>query len=206
MSSALTEPKTVATYVTLRISPVLDLTDEQFFKLCQINRNLRLERTAEGDLIVMPPTGGETGNRNTSVTGQLYTWTRQDGSGASFDSSTGFSLPNGSDRSPDAAWISHERLSRLTAEQKKKFIPLCPDFVVELRSQSDDLAELQAKMEEYIANGARLGWLIDPEERSVFVYRPGAAVEELKNITRGSGDPELPGFTLDLREIWEPKI
>lgn len=207
MSSTLTEPRTVSSYVTLRLSPILHLSDEQFFKLCQINSNLRLERTAEGDIIVMPPTGGETGNRNTSVTGQLYTWTKRDGTGASFDSSTGFSLPNGSDRSPDAAWVSHERLSRLTAEQKKKFIPLCPDFVIELRSQSDDdLAELQAKMEEYIANGARLGWLIDPEERRVFVYRPAAAVEELKHITRVSGDPELPGFTLDLREIWEPRI
>ncbi|HTG17961.1 MAG TPA: Uma2 family endonuclease [Blastocatellia bacterium] len=188
------------------MSPALELTDEQFFNLCQINSDLRLERTAEGDIIVMPPTGGETGTRNTSITGQLYVWTKQDGTGAAFDSSTGFSLSNGSDRSPDAAWISHARLAQLTAEQKKKFIPLCPEFVIELRSQSDDLAELQAKMEEYIANGARLGWLIDPEERRVFVYRPGAAVEELKNVTQVSGEPELAGFTLDLREIWEPRI
>lgn len=206
MSSALIEPKTVSPYVTLRMSPALELTDEQFFNLCQINSDLRLERTAEGDIIVMPPTGGETGTRNTSITGQLYVWTKQDGTGTAFDSSTGFSLPNGSDRSPDAAWISHARLAQLTAEQKKKFIPLCPEFVIELRSQSDDLAELQAKMEEYIANGARLGWLIDPEERRVFVYRPGAAVEELKNVTQVSGEPELAGFTLDLREIWEPRI
>lgn len=206
MSSVLIEPKTVSPYVTLRMSPALELTDEQFFNLCQINSDLRLERTAEGDIIVMPPTGGETGTRNTSITGQLYVWTKQDGTGTAFDSSTGFSLPNGSDRSPDAAWISHARLAQLTAEQKKKFIPLCPEFVIELRSQSDDLAELQAKMEEYIANGARLGWLIDPEERRVFVYRPGAAVEELKNVTQVSGEPELAGFTLDLREIWEPRI
>lgn len=206
MTSALTEPKTVSPYVTLRVSPALNLTDEQFFNLCQINRDLRLERTAEGDIIVMPPTGGETGSRSTSITGQLYVWTKQDRTGAAFDSSTGFSLPNGSDRSPDAAWISHARLAGLTAEQKKKFIPLCPDFVIELRSPSDDLAEMQAKMKEYIANGARLGWLIDPEERRVFVYRPGAAVEELKNVTRVSGEPELAGFILDLREIWEPRI
>lgn len=206
MSSALIEPKTVSPYVTLRMSPALELTDEQFFNLCQINSDLRLERTAEGDIIVMPPTGGETGTRNTSITGQLYVWTKQDGTGTAFDSSTGFSLPNGSDRSPDAAWISHARLAQLTAEQKKKFMPLCPEFVIELRSQSDDLAELQAKMEEYIANGARLGWLIDPEERRVFVYRPGVAVEELKNVTQVSGEPELAGFTLDLREIWEPRI
>ncbi|HSO76165.1 MAG TPA: Uma2 family endonuclease [Blastocatellia bacterium] len=206
MSSVLTEPKTSAPYVTLRVSPVLELTDEQFFNLCQINRDLRLERTAEGDIIVMPPTGGETGNRNQEVNRQLGNWTRQDGSGASFDSSTGFSLPDGSDRSPDAAWISHARLSGLTAEQKKKFIPLCPDFVIELLSPSDELADVLAKMAEYIANGARLGWLIDPEERRLFVYRPGTAVEELKNITQVSGNPELPGFTLDLHEIWEPKL
>ena len=206
MTAIVTEAEAREPYLTIHLSPALDLTDEQFFELCQINGDLRLERNAKGDMIVMPPTGGETGNRNTSITGQLYSWTKRDGSGAVFDSSAGFKLPNGADRSPDAAWVSHERLSQLTPEQKRKFVPLCPDFVVELLSPTDSLAAIRAKMAEYIENGARLGWLIDPEARRVFVYRPGVPIEELKNLTRVSGDPELPGFTLDLEDIWKPNI
>jgi len=154
----------------------------------------------------MPPTGGETSNRNTSIIGQLYNWATREGSGAAFDSSAGFRLPDGSNRSPDAAWVSHERLARLTPEQKKKFIPLCPDFVVELMSPTDTLSAANAKMIEYIANGARLGWLIDPEEEAVYVYRFGASVEELRNLTEISADPELPGFRLGLSDIWKPSI
>lgn len=206
MSGVVTEAVTQQPYLTIHLSPAIELTDEQFFELCQINRNLRMERTAKGDIIVMPPTGGETGNRNIGIAGQLYYWTRRDGTGAAFDSSTGFKLPNGADRSPDAAWVSHERLAQLTPEQKRKFVPLCPDFVVELLSPTDSLAATRAKMAEYIENGARLGWLIDPEARRVFVYRPGAPVEELKEVTEVSSDPELPGFTLDLRDIWEPNL
>src|SRR5437588_9407481 len=119
-------------FMTIHLSPAINLTDDQFFELCQINRDLRLERTARGDIIVMAPTGGETGTRNSSITGQLYYWARRDGTGTAFDSSTGFKLPNGAERSPDAAWVSHDRLAQLTPAQKKKFIPLCPDFVVEL--------------------------------------------------------------------------
>jgi Uma2 family endonuclease len=206
MTAVVTEADAREPYMTIHLSPALDLTDDQFFELCQINNNLRMERNAKGDIIVMPPTGGETGNRNTSITGQLYFWSKRDGSGAAFDSSAGFKLPNGADRSPDAAWVSQERLAQLTPEQKRKFVPLCPDFVVELLSYTDSLAATRAKMAEYIENGARLGWLIDPDARRVFVYRPGAPIEELKDVTRVSADPELPGFTLDLHDIWKPNI
>jgi Uma2 family endonuclease len=186
--------------------PPLMMTDEQFFLLAQHNRDLRLERTAEGDLIVMPPTGWQTGDRNAEITMQLRIWAKQDGSGVATDSSTGFKLPNRAERSPDAAWVRRERLAALTPEQKEKFLPLCPDFVLELRSPSDDLADVQAKLEEYIANGARLGWLIDPSERRVHVYRPGAQPEILEHAESVSGAPILPGFTLELKEIWEPNV
>ena len=199
-----TEP--VDPYLTLRMRPAVNLTDDQFFELCQINRDLRLERTAKGDIIVMAPAGGETSNRNSSITGQLYYWAKRDGTGTAFDSSGGFKLPNGAERSPDSAWVSHERLAQVTPAQKKKFIPLCPDFVVELLSPTDSLVATKAKMVEYIANGARLGWLIHPDARKLYVYRPGAPIEELKDVNEISADPELPGFTLDLRDIWEPNI
>jgi Uma2 family endonuclease len=206
MSVVVAELQPRETWLTLHLSPAVELTDEQFFKLCQLNSDLRLERTAEGDIVVMAPTGGETSNRNLGISGQLYNWTKRDRSGAAFDSSAGFRLPNGADRSPDAAWVSHERLARLSSEEKRKFVPLCPDFVIELISPTDSLAATQAKMIEYIENGARLGFLIHPDVRRVYVYRPGTTVEELKDLTEVSGEPELPGFTLDLREIWEPNI
>jgi Uma2 family endonuclease len=206
MSGVLAELQARETWLTLHLSPAVELTDEQFFELCQLNSDVRLERTAEGDIVVMPPTGGETSNRNLGISGQLYNWTKRDGSGAAFDSSAGFKLPSGADRSPDAAWVSHERLAQLSSEEKRKFVPLCPDFVIELISPTDSLAATQAKMIEYVENGARLGFLIHPDARRVYVYRPGATVEELKDMTEVSGEPELPGFTLDLREIWEPNI
>ncbi len=187
--------------IVVRLRPVLELTDEQFFQLAGLNRELRLELTAEGELIVMPPTGGETGRRNIRIASRLDLWSEQDGTGIAFDSSTGYVLPNGAKRSPDASWVERARLAALTAEQRRKFLPLCPDFVVELRSPTDRLRDVQAKMEEYLDNGARLGWLLDPEERRVYVYRPGAPVERLDAPQTLSGDPVLPGFTLDLREI-----
>jgi Uma2 family endonuclease len=206
MSQVLTEPQVNLGHVTLRIRPAIELTDDEFFALCQINRDLRFERTSQGDIIIMAPTGAETGVRNSSITGQLYNWAKLDGTGAVFDSSTGFKLPNGADRSPDAAWIPRSRLATVTAEQKEKFLPLCPDFVVELLSPSDDLVDVQAKMTEYIGNGAQLGWLIDPEMRKIHVYHPRKAVVVLENIEEIAADPELPGFVLDLREIWEPNV
>ena len=206
MSQVLAEPQTSQAHITLRLKPAIKMTDDEFFALCQLNRDLRLERNAEGDIKVMPPTGGETGNRNAEITGQLVIWTKQDGTGAAFDSSTGFKLPNGADRSPDAAWVQKSRLAVLTQEEKEKFLPLCPDFVIELLSPSDELEEVKAKMDEYIENGARLGWLLEPRSRRVYVYRPGESVIMIENTGQISGEPELPGFVLNLREIWEPNI
>jgi Uma2 family endonuclease len=190
--------------VVLHTHPVLDLDEEQFFRFCQQNKDLRIERTAEGDLEVMPPAGWETGHRNMKLAVQLGTWAEQDNTGIATDSSGGFRLPNGAVRAPDAAWVRRERLAGLTPEQKQRFLPLCPDFVIELRSPTDSLTLVQAKMREYIENGARLGWLIDPEERKVHVYQPNDRVEISDKPDSVSGDPILPGFVLDLKPIWEP--
>ena len=189
--------------VILRLSPVINLTGDQFFEFCQINRDLRIERTAEGEIEIMPPTGGTTSERNSETGMQLRLWAKRDGTGAVFDSSGGFNLPNGATRSPDAAWVLRSRLAALTSAQREKFIPLCPDFVIEIRSPSDSFTALQAKMQEYIDNGARLGWLIDPLQRRVYIYRPQSLPEILDNPAMLSGDPVLPGFTLDLSEIWQ---
>jgi len=188
--------------LVLHLQPIINLTDEQFFEFCQINRDLQIERTATGELLIMPPTGSETGGRNFRLNGQLYNWTEQDGTGVGFDSSTGFTLPNGAERSPDAAWVKLERWNALTPEQQKKFAPICPDFVVELRSASDNLQPLKTKMQEYIDNGALLGFLIDRKNRQVYIYRPGVAVACLDNPATVSSDPVLPGFVLDLSKIW----
>jgi Uma2 family endonuclease len=190
--------------VVLHTYPVLDLDEEQFFRFCQQNKDLRIERTAEGDLEVMPSAGWETGHRNLKLAVQLGTWAEQDNTGIATDSSGGFRLPNGAVRAPDAAWVRRERLAGLTPEQKQRFLPLCPDFVIELRSPTDSLTLVQAKMREYIENGARLGWLIDPEERKVHVYQPNDRVEISDKPDNVSGDPILPGFVLDLKLIWEP--
>ena len=179
------------------------LTDEQFELLCQENPELRLELTAQGELIIMPPTGSESGWRSGETFLSLGTWAKQDGTGLSFDSSTGFTLPNGAIRSPDASWIRRERWTALTKAQRVKFAPICPDFVVEVRSQADKLPDLLEKMQEYIDNGARLGWLIDPLEQRVYIYRPGRLVEMQDNPSSVSGDPELPGFVLQVHELWE---
>ena len=188
--------------LVVRFRPVVEMTEDQFFDFCQLNRDLRIERDAQGDLIIMPPTGIGTGGRNAEITMQLGIWAKRDGTGRAFDSSAGYRLPNGAVRSPDASWVRKEQLEALTPEQWKKFAPLCPDFVIELRSPSDSLGVTKDKMEEYVANGAQLGWLIDPERRRVHVYRPGAAVEELDAPDAISGEPLLSGFTLDLREVW----
>ncbi|MBA2276971.1 MAG: Uma2 family endonuclease [Chloroflexia bacterium] len=192
--------------VVLRLRPVLDLTDDQLLGLSSLNDDLRLEWTAEGALEVMSPTGWETGNRSISLSAQMYVWATKDGTGVASDSSTGFRLPNGAVRSPDVCWVRRERLAALSSEQKRKYIPLCPDFVLELRSPSDTVAKLVAKMNEYMANGARLGWLLDPETRTVQVYRPDQPVQTLTNPEVLGGAPELPGFTLDLRPIWAPAL
>jgi Uma2 family endonuclease len=187
----------------LHFAPVLKkINDEDFFDFCQSNPDLRIECTAEGDLIIMPPTGGETGKRNFALIGLFYAWANADGTGEGFDSSTVFTLPNGAKRSPDLAWVKRSRWNALTDKERRGFPPLCPDFVIELRSHTDSLSTLQEKMEEYIANGAQLGWLIDPIEKRFYVYRPGAQVECLTDPETVSGDPLLKGFTLSLEEIW----
>lgn len=188
--------------IVLRLDPAVKLTGDQILTLSSLNRDLRLERTAEGELIVMPPTGTQTGDRCSELNMQLRMWAKRDGTGVAFGSSTGFTLPNGAIRSPDASWVKKDRLEEFSDEQRKKFAPLCPDFVIELRSPSDRLFVVQEKMREYMENGARLGWLVDPEQKKVHVYRPGKDVRELKEPEKTSGSPVLPGFELDLREIW----
>ncbi|MEL4894475.1 Uma2 family endonuclease [Crocosphaera sp. Alani8] len=180
----------------------LQMTDEQFFQLCQDNRDLRFERNSNGDILIMPPTGGETSNRNSSINYQLYAWNLKNKLGITFDSSAGFTLPNKADRSPDASWIPLEKWNNLTPQQRQKFLPLCPDFVIELRSPSDSLKTLQNKMKEYLETGTMLGWLINPKAKQVEIYRQGKEVEILDNPTTLSGEDVLPDFVLDLELIW----
>ena len=188
---------------TITIPKTFQVSHEQFKQLAIVNRDLRLERTATGELIVMPPTGSETSNRNLDIEGQLWLWNRQTKLGKAFNSSGGFHLPNGADRSPDASWVSRERWEALTPEEQEGFAPLCPDFVLELRSKSDNMEPLRAKMREYMDNQARLGWLIDRKNRKVEIYRQDRDVEVLENPTTLSGEDVLPGFVLDLTEVWQ---
>ena len=178
------------------------VTPEQFEQLCIEYSELRLELTSTGELIVTPPTGSETGRSNSNLTYQLEAWARTDGTGICFGSSTGFTLPNGAIRSPDVSWAKRDQWELLTNEQKRGFAPLCPDFIIELRSHTDHLIQLRAKMVEYLENGASLGWLIDPFERRVYVYQPAQEVVILENPETVSGDPLLRGFKLDLTEVW----
>ena len=187
----------------LHFAPLLDkISDEDFFAFCQANPDWRIERTSEGDLIIMPPTGGDTGKRNFNLIVEFGNWAKHDGTGVSFDSSTVFSLPNGAKRSPDLAWVKLARWNALTDDERRSFPPLGPDFVVELRSHTDSLRVLQEKMQEYIVNGAQLGWLIDPLEKKVYIYRPDRDVECLDHPENISGEPLLNGFMLELAEVW----
>jgi Uma2 family endonuclease len=178
------------------------LTEEQFVHLCQENPDLRIELTAQGELVLMPPTGLESGWRNSRLIRRLDAWTEGDGTGIAFDSSTMFTLPNGAKHSPDASWIRGERWDALPVKEREGFGLICPDFVVELRSPTDRLPDLKEKLQEYIANGAQLGWLIDPLEKRVHIYRPDQSVEVLDDPSMVSGDPVLPGFVLAVRELW----
>jgi len=180
----------------------LDLTDDQFYELCQKNQDLKFERNRSGVLTIISPTGGETSHRNFNIAVEFGIWNKQNQLGIAFDSSGGFKLPNGADRSPDVSWIRSDRWFSLTPKQREKFVPLCPDFVVELRSATDSLKSLQDKMNEYRENGAKLGWLIDPKHKQVEIYRPQQEVEILENPTILSGEDILPGFILDLTLIW----
>ncbi len=179
----------------------LALSEADFYRLCQANRDLRLELTAKGQLILMPPTGWETGNRNIGLASQVDNWARQDGSGLAFDSSTGFRLPDGAIRSPDVAWVLKSRIEAINPDPSK-FLPLCPDFVIELRSANDSLSDLQAKMQTYLHNGLRLGWLIDPQNKTIEIYQQAQPTKTQPLSGNLSGDPILPGFQLNLSKIF----
>ncbi|OIP69073.1 MAG: hypothetical protein AUK43_14025 [Oscillatoriales cyanobacterium CG2_30_40_61] len=174
------------------------LSNEQFYQLCQDNENWQLERTVKGELVIMPPVGGVSGNRESDLNGELWFWNRQTQLGKVFSSSTIFRLPNGGDRSPDVAWVAKENWELLTPEEQEKFPPICPDFVIELRSRTDSLTQLQAKMQEYLNSGLRLGWLINPQAQQVEIYRPHQALEIVKLPTTLSGENVLPEFILNL--------
>jgi Uma2 family endonuclease len=192
--------------IVLRLPPEWKLTEDLMLELCGLNDELRIEVNARGELELMAPTHTDTGNRNNGISAYLYIWAESDNTGLTFDSSSGFTLPNGALRSPDASWVLKSRLAELPETERFKFSPICPDFVIELRSPSDRLRDIQAKMEEYLENGARLGWLIDPIDPNhrVYIYRPGVPVEVLEAPETLSGDPELSGFVLEMQRIWEP--
>ena len=194
---------TMTLEIPIPTSIILHVTPEQFTELAINNPDLRLELTQNGELIVNPPTGGESSRKNSSLTTQLGIWyENNENLGVVFDSSGGFTFPNGAIRSPDASWVSRERWDALTPQQRQRFVPLCPDFVIELRSASDSLSQLQNKMQEYMDNGAKLGWLIDPQNKRVEIYRLGQDVEILDNPTELSGENILPGFSLNLKRIF----
>jgi Uma2 family endonuclease len=188
--------------ITINFNKILKLTDDQFYELCQDNPEVKFERNVNGELIVMSPTGGETGNRNSEVNAEFVIWNRQTKLGKVFDSSTCFKLPNGSDRSPDVSWVKLERWNALSDQQREKFPPIAPDFVLELMSPSDSLSETQAKMREYMDAKVRLGWLIERETRYAEIYRLGQEVEVLKAGETLSGEDVLPGFVLNLEILW----
>ena len=194
--------QTEATPLTISLPATKPMTTREFYAFCQANPDLRIERTAAGEVIVMPPAFSDTGNRNFNIAVYLGIWSERDGTGLGFDSSAGFTLPNGALRSPDAAWIKLDRWNALSEREQASFAPICPDFVIELRSASDTLSKLQEKMAEYIANGASLGWLIDRKNRQVHIYRPSQETAVLDNPEKLSGGAELPGFSLPMAKVW----
>lgn len=191
------------TLITLDLSSIIHLTDEQYYKFATAtaHKGLRIERSRTGEIEIMPPTGGESSIRNANLTGNVYVWNEQTKLGVAFDSNVEFKLPKGGDRSPDVSWIQIDRWNALTLEQQKKFPPICPDFVIELRSETDRLRPLQDKMQEYLDSGLRLGWLINPKDRQVEIYRQGQEKEVLDNPATLSGEDVLPGFVLDLQKV-----
>lgn len=187
---------------TIDLSPITTLTDQQFDLLCRVNPDLKFERTPGGELVIISPAGGETGKNNAELVINFGIWNRKTKLGVVFDSSTCFRFPGGGDRSPDLAWVERSRWDALTPEQQQKFPPICPDFVLELLSPSDNLGVTQQKMQEYLACGVKLGWLINPQDQQVEVYRPAQDVEVLPSPAMLSGESVLAGFTLDLGWIW----
>ena len=206
MVEALAPPNVAASIIPLvvRFRPLYAMTPDEFFELSLLNPDLKIELTSEGEIVFMSPSGAETGALNAQIILALGRWASEDKSGVFFDSSAGFTLPNKAVRAPDASWVRREKWTALSPRQRQRFAPLCPDFVIEVDSPSDRLKDLQAKMDEYIANGAQLGWLILPETRQVMVYRPGQDMQLHSDVDAIAADPELPGFTLDLTLIWQP--
>jgi Uma2 family endonuclease len=182
--------------------PAIELDEEEFFQFCRVNRDLRMERSAEGDILIMAPEAGSSACGGGELFVAFSLWARRDGGGRVFGPSAGFILPNRAIRSPDVAWVRNDRLDNLTDQQWQRFLPLCPDFVVELRSPSDSLRALQDKMKEYRDNGAQVGWMLDPGSKTVHVYKPGMEPEILHDPATLSGEPLLAGFVLDVRQIW----
>jgi Uma2 family endonuclease len=188
--------------LSITLDPIIQLTDAQFYQLCQLNPDVKFERNALGELLIMPPTGGETGKRNATLISRFIVWNEQNQLGEVFDSSTCFKLPNGADRSPDVSWVQRDRWDALTLQEKEKFPPIAPDFVLELMSPSDNLKAAQTKMLEYIDNGVKLGWLINRQNRTVEIYRPDLPVEILQSPATLSGENVLLGFSIDLKFVW----
>jgi Uma2 family endonuclease len=188
--------------VTLNLKPIFQMTDDHFYKLCRSNPDVKFERNAKGEIIIMSPTGGETGNRNLEIGADFVIWNRQTKLGILFDSSTAFKFPNNAVRSPDISWVKKERWEALTSEERIKFPPVAPDFVLELMSPTDSLKETQAKMEEYLENEVKLGWLIEPKTRRVEIYRQGKEVEVLTSPSSLSGENVLPGFVFNPSQYW----
>ena len=179
------------------------MKNDEFLQLSRDNQDVQIEMTKDGDLIIMPGTGGLTGRRNSRIIRRLDEWAETNATGVAFDSDTIFCLPNGAKKIPDASWLSIEKWNSLSEEEKDKIVPFAPDFAIELRSRTDSLKDLQEKMQEYIENGTSLGWLIDPATRKIHIYRPNSEVEILENPSEISGEPLLQGFTLNVQEIWD---
>jgi len=190
------------TAFTISLEPVIHITDEQFYELCQANPDVKFERSAAAELIIMAPTGGETGSYNSEINADFVIWNRKTQLGKVFDSSTCFKLPKGGERSPDVAWVTLERWNTLTREQQRKFPPIAPDFVLELLSPTDSLEKTQAKMQEYMNSGVRLGWLVDRDNHYVEIYRINQSVEVLRNPEQLSGEDVLPEFVLNMNIVW----
>lgn len=198
--------KNIEAQSPFRIDPHRRICQDEFYDLCVANPDLRMELTANGKIIVIPPTGGETSYRNSDLTAQLHNWARRDKRGCAFDSNAEYLLPDGSALSPDASWVKRETLASLTREQKRKFPPVAPDFVIELVSPSDRLSVARKKMQAWISNGVKLGWLLDPDRRTVYIYRPRHEPEKLVAPPVLKGEAPVTGFILDLAEIWHPDI
>lgn len=206
MAVATHAPVSTSNAIVLRMRPAIKLSEDQFFDFCQLNIEWAIERSSAGELEIMAPSGGESSRVNLYIAAQLIRWALNDRGGVVYDSSAGFILPNDAIRSPDAAWVRRERFEQLNASQKVRFVPLCPDFVIEVRSPSDSLPALRRKMEEYRANGAQLGWLIDPIDRRVEVFAGDTDVQIREAPETLAGEPVLPGFTLDLSLIWSGEL